>query len=309
MTNGSSYPMESLKQDTDEPPSWWRRAWHAAWIRWRGSEEAEALREAVEELIEETTSEAGAQGTERMLLNNILTLRDRHVSDCMVPRADIVAMEVGSSLDDLIAIMTEHTHSRIPLYRDTLDDAVGMIHIKDVMACVAAHKTCDLRELLRPLLFVAPSMKASKLLLQMRQKRQHMAMVVDEFGGIDGLVTMEDLVEEIVGEIDDEHDEPAQPDVIARSDGTLLIDARMPIEDFEARVGPRLSESERETIDTVGGYVFHLAGHVPLIGETVPGPQGLLFDVLETDQTRIKRVRMRTKLTDTSHEDEKKASF
>jgi CBS domain containing-hemolysin-like protein len=136
-------------------------------------------------------------------------------------------------------------------------------------------------------------MPASKLLLQMRATRQHMAMVVDEFGGIDGLVTMEDLVEEIVGEIEDEHDDPATPDVITRADGALLVNARLSIEDFEARVGPLLTEAERETIDTLAGYVFHLAGHVPQIGERVGGPNGILFEILETDQNRIVRVRVR----------------
>lgn len=204
-----------------------------------------------------------------------------------------MAIDVDSDLDELVERMAEHAHSRLPAYRETLDETVGMVHMKDVLALLARHKEARIRELLRPILFVAPSMPASKLLLQMRQSRQHMALVVDEFGGVDGLVTIEDLVEEVVGEIEDEHDEPAAPDIMARPDGTLLIDGRLALAAFEDRAGRILTPGERETIDTLGGYVFHLAGHVPQIGETVAGPGGLVFEVLETDQNRITRVRVK----------------
>jgi CBS domain containing-hemolysin-like protein len=285
----------SLKHATvgEEPQSWWRRLWRAARERWQGSSEEVALREAVEELIEESTGESGKPAAEFVLLANILRLRERTVADCMVPRADIVAADAADGFAQLIDRMAEHAHSRIPVYRDTLDETLGMVHIKDAIAILAQGKKGSIRDLLRPVLFVAPSMPASKLLLQMRQTRQHMAMVVDEFGGIDGLVTIEDLVEEVVGEIEDEHDEPAAPDIIARPDGTLLADGRLAIGAFEERVGALLTPEERETIDTLGGYVFHLAGHVPQIGETVAGPGRALFEVLETDQNRIKRVRVR----------------
>ncbi|NTU76762.1 MAG: HlyC/CorC family transporter [Alphaproteobacteria bacterium] len=267
--------------------------WRQARERWQGSSEEVALREAVEELIEESSAVGGVPTAERMLLDNILKLRERHIGDCMVPRADIVAVDADSELKELVDLMAEHSHSRIPVYHETLDETLGMVHMKDIMARIAKQQTCGIRDLLRPVMFVAPSMPASKLLLQMRQTRQHMAMVVDEFGGIDGLVTIEDLVEEIVGEIEDEHDDPATPDVIARADGTLLVDARLPIEAFEERVGPLLTAEERETIDTLGGYVFHLAGHVPRIGERVAGPEDIVFEVLATDANRIKRVRVR----------------
>ena len=278
--------------DSDEPRSWLRQMWQQAQVRWNGSSEVIALREAIEELIEETTTENGAPNAERTLLANIVKFRALEAGDCMVPRADIIAVDVASDLKQLVAVMAESTHSRIPVYRGTLDEALGMIHMKDVMVCMAHQRECAINDLLRPVLFVPPSMPASRLLLQMRQTRQHMAMVVDEFGGIDGMVTIEDLVEQVVGEIEDEHDDPATPDVIVRSDGSLLAEGRLTIEDFEARVGPRLTDAERETIDTLGGYVFHLAGHVPQIGETVKGADGLSFEVLETDQNRIKRVRV-----------------
>lgn len=279
--------------DKEEPPSWFKRLWAKARERLNGKAEIVAIHEAVDELIEESEAKNGAPTAERVFLDNILSLRAKEVGDCMVPRAQIVAIDADNSMKDLVAIMTEHAHSRVPVYRETLDDTIGMVHMKDVLACLAQERECKLQDLLRPVLFVAPSMPASKLLLQMRQTRQHMAMVVDEFGGIDGLVTIEDLVEEIVGEIEDEHDAPAAAQIIARADGTLLVDAGMEIEDFEARVGALLTEEERETIDTVAGYVFHLAGHVPKIGETIEAPHGIFFDVLETDQNRIKRVRVR----------------
>lgn len=255
--------------------------------------EAVALHEAVDELIEETEKDGGAPTAERVFLNNILTLREKEVGDCMLPRAQINAIDIDCSMQELIDMMTEHSHTRVPVYRETLDEMLGMIHLKDLVGLLAKGKTKSLSELLRPVFFAAPSMPVSKLLIQMRQTRQHMAMVVDEFGGIDGLVTIEDLVEEIVGEIEDEHDEPERIDVIVRSDGSAIVSAAMTTEAFEERAGSLLSEEERETIDTLGGYVFHLAGHVPLIGETVEGPEGIIFDVLETDQNRIKRVRIR----------------
>ncbi|MGE4352103.1 MAG: hemolysin family protein [Bdellovibrionales bacterium] len=279
--------------DKEEPPSWLKRLWAKTQSKLRGNAELAALHEAVDELLEETGSTDGKPPAEKIFLDNILSLREKEVGDCMVPRAQILAIDVDSDLKALVDLMVEHAHSRIPAYRETLDEAVGMVHMKDVLACLASGKTCRIRDLLRPLIFVAPSMPVTKLLLQMMQTRKHMAMVIDEFGGIDGLVTIEDLVEEIVGEIEDEHDEPETPEIKARPDGTLLVEASIDIEDFEARVGPLLTEEERETIDTLAGYVFHLAGHIPAIGETVEGAKGLLFDILETDQNRIKRVRVR----------------
>ena len=277
----------------DEPPSRIKNLWEKAKERWRGKAEIAALHEAVDELIEHSETHGGAPALEREFLDNILSLRDKDVCDCMVPRAQIVAIDIDSDLKSLTKLMTEHAHSRIPAYRDTLDDIVGMVHMKDVLGCLALSVTCPIRDLIRPVLFAAPSMPASKLLLQMRQTRQHMAMVIDEFGGVDGLVTIEDLVEEIVGDIEDEHDDPATADVVVRGDGSMLVNAMMEIEAFEAHIGPFLTPEERETIDTVAGYVFHVAGHVPKIGEKIVGARGIEFVVLEIDQNRIKRLRVR----------------
>lgn len=271
-----------------------RRLVRRARERWKRLPEVKAIHEAVEEIIEAPPSPTGAPSAEQTILMNALNLRTRDVGDCMIPRADIKAVDINCQFDELISLLGSSLHSRIPIYRDTLDDVLGMIHIKDVMLCLVEKRECVIRDLLRPILIVAPSMPASKLLLQMRQTRQHMAVVVDEFGGVDGLLTIEDLVEEIVGEIEDEHDDPPTPDVIARADGTLLVDARMPISDFEDRINKQLLRpGERETIDTLGGYVFHVAGHVLKIGEIVKDRNGIEFEILEADQTSTKRMRVR----------------
>ena len=220
------------------------------------------LRGTIEELIEqEETSELPASSDELTLLRNILNLHGLTVYDIMVPRADIVAVDIDISLSELVRIMSEEAHSRIPVYRGTLDDIAGMVHIKDVLACWTGEQKIALNEIVRSVLFVAPSMPILELLLQMRVSRVHLALVVDEFGGIDGMVTIEDLVEEIVGEIEDEHDDDDTPRIIQGDDGTLVADARVPIKDFEDRLGEILTEQEREEdIDTLGGLVFFLAG-------------------------------------------------
>jgi CBS domain containing-hemolysin-like protein len=181
----------------------------------------------------------------------------------------------------------------MPVYRETLDDVIGMVHIKDLLAVVADQRPFDLVSIVREVQIVAPSMPVLDLLLHMRQAHQHMALVVDEFGGIDGLVTIEDLVEEIVGEIEDEHDDAVQPRIMERPDGTLIADARLPLEDFEARVGPVLDDEDREEVDTLGGLVFSLAGRIPRRGETLVHPSGIEFEVVDADPRRIKRLRVR----------------
>jgi CBS domain containing-hemolysin-like protein len=190
--------------------------------------------------------------------------------------------------------MSDKGHSRLPVFRENLDDVVGMIHIKDVLTWIDSDRKFDAAEILREVLFVAPSMRALDLLLQMRLSRIHMALVIDEFGGVDGLTTIEDVVEEIVGEIQDEHDVDAGPHMIARPDSTIIADARTTIEEFEGKVGPVLSDEEREQdIDTLGGLVFSLTGRVPTRGETVTHPSGIVFEILEADPRRIKRLKVR----------------
>ncbi len=260
-----------------------------------------SVRESIAELVQEAAEAANLPGQppeldrqERALIANVLRLRGITADDVMVPRADIVAMRADVTLDQAVALLRREGHSRLPVYRDQLDDVAGMIHIKDVFAYVGRPDAFKLESILRKPLLVAPQVPVLDLLLQMRQARVHLALVVDEYGGIDGLVTIEDLVETIVGDISDEHDEVAGPMVIERGDGALDIDALLPVEEFEARVGPVLTEDEREAdIDTVGGLVFTLAGRVPARGEVLSHPSGWEFRVLEADARRLRRLRVR----------------
>ena len=229
----------------------------------------ESLRETIDEMIEEPPPDGpdplGAQ--ERMLIGNILKGHDRSAVDVMVPRVDIVALDAETPFLDVVHYMIEQGHSRVPVYRETLDDVIGFIHVKDILPSVAERRETKLAPLLRKVLFVAPSLPILDLLVQMRQARTHIAMVVDEFGGIDGLVTIEDLIEEIVGEIEDEHDVADAPYLVERPDGTLVADARTPIEALEERQGIRLRPAgEQEEVDTLGGLVSTLAGRVPKRG-------------------------------------------
>ncbi len=230
-----------------------------------------------------------------MLLANVLILRHLTAYDVMIPRADIVSLHIDTGLDELIDVMSKAGHSRFPVYRENLDDVVGIVHIKDVLKYGDAKDTFDLSKIVRTVLISAPSMRVLDLLLEMRLSRVHMAMVVDEFGGIDGLVTIEDLVEEIVGEIEDEHDVAEGPKLTERPDGTLIADARATIEEFEAMAGPVLSDDERdEDIDTLGGLIFHLADRVPTRGELiVHAASGIAFEIMEADPRRVKRLRVR----------------
>ena len=252
------------------------------------------LRDTLEELIEqEDSGHLPGSKDELTLLRNILNLHGLTVYDIMVPRADIVALDIDITLADLVRVMSEQAHSRIPIYRGTLDEIVGMVHIKDVLAAWSLDEPVPLSEIVRSVLFVAPSMPILELLLQMRVSRVHMALVVDEFGGIDGLATIEDLVEEIVGEIEDEHDDDETPRVIETADGVFEADARVMLEEFEDRVGEILTDEEREEdIDTLGGLVFFLAGRVPGRGEVIKHESGIEFEVLEADPRRIRKLRI-----------------
>ncbi|MBK8173858.1 MAG: HlyC/CorC family transporter [Rhodospirillales bacterium] len=253
-----------------------------------------SMRDALDDLIEASGDAEELLGEdERVLLSNILNVRGRSISDVMVPRVDIIAIDGESSLAEVIAMMTQSGHSRLPVYRESLDDAIGMVHIKDVLAWRGRDEQFELTKMVRRVLFVAPSMEVLQLLLEMRASRSHMALVVDEFGGVDGLITIEDLVEEIVGEIADEHDKESEPTVRSELDGSLDADARAPVEVLEDHLGVTLSDEEREEVDTLGGLVVSLAGRVPIRGELIHHPSGLEFEVVEADPRRIKRVRVR----------------
>ncbi|RAU23840.1 magnesium/cobalt efflux protein [Paramagnetospirillum kuznetsovii] len=267
------------------------RGWLKSRRRPRGGE---TVRDALEELIEDRESaEIPIDDHERQLLGNILHLRDVTAADVSIPRADIIAVESRTPLNDLIALFIECGHSRLPVYRRTLDDVIGMVHIKDLLEVLGQGKPFNLPRMVRRVQFVAPSMRVTDLLLEMRLKRAHLALVVDEYGGIDGLVTIEDLVEQIVGEIEDEHDLDEEPDMIDLPDGAIEAHARTPIADFEEKMGDVLTEEEREEVETLGGLVFFVAGRVPSRGELITHSAGLEFEVLDADPRRVKRVRVR----------------
>jgi len=268
-------------------------------LRWRPHEQS--VRESIAELVQEAADAPQNVGEapeldrqERVLIANVLRLRGITADDVMVPRADIVAMRADVTLDEALAQIRAEGHSRMPVYRDDLDDIIGMVHIKDVLAFVGRPEPFSIAAILRRPLMVAPQIPVLDLLLQMRQARMHLALVIDEYGGVDGLVTIEDLVETITGDIADEHDEPAAPALVERADGSVDVDASLAVEDFEKRMGPILSDAERDAdIDTIGGLVFTTAGRVPAKGEVIGHPSGLEFRVLEADARRIRRLRVR----------------
>jgi magnesium and cobalt transporter len=250
--------------------------------------------ESLEELIEEE-EEIAEQITpgERDLLMNLLRLGRLSAEDAMVPRPDIVAVEENAALADIVAAIKESGHSRMPVYRETLDEVVGMVHIRDVLALWNEADKFRLRNIVRPVLFVPQSMPVVDLLAKMRTSRLHMAIIVDEYGGTDGLVTIEDLVEEIVGEIEDEHDAAPAPTLDIAPDGAVEVDARTEIETLEAHFAVALRESELdEDIETVGGLVSRLAGRVPLTHDRLSHPSGLIFEIVDADPRRVKRVRV-----------------
>ncbi len=265
------------------------------------------VRDSIAELVAEAAHDAGPEGPhghdgdtpgldrqERALIANVLRLRGITADDVMIPRADIVAMRLDVTLDAAREQIRAEGHSRLPVYREQLDEIAGMVHIKDVFSYIGRPEDFRLETLLRRPLMVAPQIPVLDLLLQMRQARMHLALVVDEYGGIDGLVTIEDLVETIVGDIADEHDEIMGPLVTERADGTLDVDARMPMEAFEDRLGRIMTDDEREAdIDTLGGLVFGLAGRVPARGEVLRHESGVEFRVLDSDARRIRRLRVR----------------
>ena len=227
-------------------------------------------------------------------LGNLLSLR---VEDVAVPRAEIASIAVDCELKDLVEEFRKGGYSRLPVFEGTLDSPVGMIHLKDFALSQGfngASKEFDLKGMLRPLLYVPPSMPLGVLLQKMQSDRTHMALVIDEHGGVDGLLTIEDLIEQVVGEIEDEHDVAEDAHWVRDETGAYLALARTPLDEFEAEIGQRLHDpDEDDEVDSLGGLVFLLAGHVPTRGEVVCHPDGPEFEVLEADPRRIKRLRVR----------------
>lgn len=235
---------------------------------------------------------AGLSAQERVLLGNVLAFAEKRVDDVMVPRADVAAVPVDTPLSGVVAAMRESGHSRLLVYRRDLDDVVGMVHVRDVLEYWERPADFTLERVVREVPAVPPSMRALDLLVRMRESGQHLALVVDEFGGTDGIVTLHDLVAEIVGEIHEEREEEEEP-VEVQPDGTVIADARIELDELEALLDARLLEGEeREEVDTLGGLLVMLLDRIPARGETVPHA-GFLFEVLDADPRRVKRVRIR----------------
>ncbi len=263
---------------------------------------AHSVRESLEEVIEESERQTGAlTPQERLMLANLLKFGELRVDDVMVPRADIVAVEEKTPLPQLIADFRAAQHSRLPVYRETLDDPLGLVHIKDIFALLEPQADGSLKcpdvpiaKVKRELLFVPPSMPAHELLLKMQTTHIHLALVIDEYGGTDGLVSIEDLIEEIVGDIDDEHDVEEAPQLKVRDDGGYDADARLDLEDFKEQTGIDLApEDGDEEIDTLGGLAVSLVGRVPQRGEIIQHPSGFDFEIVEADPRRVKKLRLR----------------
>ena len=235
---------------------------------------------------------------EMAMVKNILRLRDQRVIDVMIPRADIVAVAEDAPLANVVTAFEHGSLSRLPVYRETLDDPIGFVHLKDIalthgVGSGRAAKEFRLTDHIRKALFVPPSMRIAALLQRMQAARVHMALVIDEFGGVDGLVTIEDLVEQIVGDIEDEHDSTELDQWSEETPGVYVINARADIREFEEAEGVHLLlEDWEEDIDTFGGLVFMLTGRIPARGEVIAHPDGHEFEIADADPRRIKRLRM-----------------
>lgn len=247
----------------------------------------------------EPTPEDAAPATPRPQSHGIVNLRRMRVEDVAVPMAEITAVPDTISLDELVAVFKDSGLTRLPVFEGTLDTPIGFAHLKDIAlnhGFNGSSKEFDLRASLRPLLFVPPSMSIGVLLTKMQTERRHMALVIDEYGGVDGLVTIEDLIEQVVGEIEDEHDVDDDVYFTREKSGSYLALAKTPLEDFEAEIGLSLTthdDVDEEEIETLGGLVFMLAGRVPARGEVVQHPDGPEFEVIDADPRRIKRLRVR----------------
>ena len=267
-----------------------------------GGEKEPSLREQIEDVIDEAEEESDDRrgssvvgdlsSIERKMLRNLLHFGEQTVDDVAVPRGEIVAIAESASFDEVVAIFADAGHSRLPVYRETLDEVVGMIHVKDVFAVLAAKKAPPpLIDLIRQPLYVPQSMDVLDLLADMRAQRTHLAIVIDEYSGTEGLVTIEDLVEEIVGEIEDEHDDEPTALFTAGENGCWEADARAELDDIGEAIDPRLGEVE-EDVDTLGGLAAVLAGHVPQVGEILHHPSGWRIEVTEADEKRVHHLRL-----------------
>jgi CBS domain containing-hemolysin-like protein len=283
-------PDDSSSSAADSGGRWWRG------LRSLFLPEPEpSLRDQIEEVIEEHESEGGEDddlsSAEREMLRNILHFGDRTVGDIGVPRGDIIAVPETISFDEIVARFAEAEHSRLPVYRDDLDNVTGMVHVKDVFRIIAtgAARPATIDGLIRQPRFVPSSMRILDLLAEMRETRTHLAIVLNEYSGTDGLVTIEDLVEEIVGDIEDEHDEEEEDLLIPLGDSIWSADARAELEDVARLIDPRLADIE-DDVETLGGLASALAGQVPVIGQIVQHPSGWRLEIADADERRVKKL-------------------
>jgi CBS domain containing-hemolysin-like protein len=275
-----------------------------------------SVRDDIEDALDDAGPNADFTPQERAILKNVLALHEVRVEDVMVPRADVVAVQIDAPLSEVLALFRTAGHSRLPVYGDTLDDPRGMVHIRDFVDYLAAAPQFGLApeildkpapgalpfdmslplakaKILRPVLFAPPSMPALDLLLKMQATRTHMALVIDEYGGADGLVSIEDVVEAIVGDIEDEHDETETPGIEKTPEGTFIADARANLEDVSSALGDDLTKlGDVEYVDTVGGLVTAKAGRVPGRGEIIAGIGDYEFEILDADPRRVKKVKI-----------------
>jgi CBS domain containing-hemolysin-like protein len=294
--------------------------WFARALRALFGWKPDTFRSDLRSVLDGRAGDLGLSPRETVMLRNILSLRERRADDVMVPRADIIAVQKDISLGDLLKVFESAAHSRLVVYEDTLDDAVGMVHIRDLIAYMTAQaairakentrrkrpfpagldlKAVDLgkplsaTKIVREMLFVPPSMPVMDLLARMQTTHIHLALVVDEYGGADGVVSIEDIVEQVVGEIADEHDEADEPRIVRQVDGSFLADARAKLEDVTAIVGPEFDVAEAaEEVDTLAGYIASRIGRVPVRGELVPGPGNFEIEVLDADPRRVKTLKI-----------------
>lgn len=268
-------------------------------LPWRMRDQS--LREQLEEAITEHEEEAGDTGgtkgdlspVERQMLRNLLHFSENDADDVAIPRGAIIAVPASATWDELVETFARHGHSRLPVYRETLDEVIGMVLMKDVFACLASGKAPpkDWTQMMRQPLFVPQARGALDVLNDMRARRVHLAVVIDEYSGTDGIITIEDLVEEITGEIEDEHDDAPTDPLRLRPDGCWEAEARAELEDVAERIDPRLAEVE-EAVDTLGGLAFVLAGEVPEVGAMLAHPSGWRIEVIAGNTRHVTRLRL-----------------
>jgi magnesium and cobalt transporter len=280
--------------DDHPEPSFLGRVVKNLWRKYAKSEPDGTLRETIEELIEDSEeSEPSIESDERELLGNVLNLRDLTASDVMVPRSDIVASPDTATLPELISQFVKTGVNRIVIFKENLDHVVGMVSVNDILAWTQTKKAFKIKTILKDVLFVSPTMRTLDLLLQMRETGSKLAVIVDEYGGVDGIVTFSNLIEEVIGDIQDAHDMGTSHQVELKPDGTIVADARVRLDELEETLQVKFPFiSPDEEVDTLGGLVFFLAGRIPIRGEIITHPSGIEFEIIDADLRRLKRIKI-----------------